>query len=257
MKRFILALTVCFLLGSFSAPATDLTAAHNGQQQSVKAITQESPTPVEPVVEPTEATEVAKLVVEGPTKVEVGQLVVISVEKSSASSFKWIVLPSTDNFLVIDEGRRVCFSSGESGEFRFIVACSLGDTCDVAVHTVTVIGNDPTKVNGLESKVALWCEDVESDTKREEALLLAQSFASVAMVMDGGTLTTPKEIVQATYRSNREAHGDKMEDWLPFREGLQAELTRLANAGLLPDTASHIRVWREIAAALRTYADTL
>ena len=98
---------------------------------------------------------------------------------------------------------------------------------------------------------------VESDTKRDDCLKLAQSFASVAMVMDGGTLTTPGDIVRATVKSNQEALGDKLEAWLPFREGLATELKALAAKNELSDTASHIKVWKIIANSLRDYADTL
>lgn len=247
MKKIVLALAVCFLLGSISAPPLHLTAAQTVNKQTVVAISQE------PVDDP----KVAKLVIKGPTKVKAGDLVVISVEESRAASFKWKVLPSTDNFLVIDQGKRVVFSSGVGGEFKFIVACSLGDTCDVAVHTVTVVGGKPSVVNDLDSKIARWCESVQSDTLRDDVLKLAQSFSSVAMVMDGGTLTTPKEIVDATRNSNRDALGDKSDAWEPFKEQLRDELTRMAAAGQLKDTQSHIRVWRAIAAALRDYADKL
>jgi hypothetical protein len=247
MKRFVVALFVCLLMAGISAPAPSYTAALGGEAAHKQAITQE------PVDEP----EVAKLVVEGPTKVKAGDLVVISVEKSRAASFKWIVLPSTDNFLVIDQGKRVVFSSGVGGEFRFIVACSLGDTCDVAVHTVTVVGEAATPADNLASKIALWCDQIQSESKRDECLALAQSFSSVAMVMEGGTLTTPAEIVKATFKSNQDALGDSLEAWTPFRKGLAQELGTMADKGELPDTESHIKVWKAIAAALRDYASTL
>lgn len=38
--------------------------------------------------------------------------------------------------------------------------------------------------------------------------------------------------------------------WRPFREQLAQELTRLRNAGSLPDVAAHVKAWREIAAGL-------
>jgi len=243
MKSFIIALAVCSLW--VSNPSSAHTAILAGQESTAKVFTQD---PVE---------EVAELVVEGPTKAKVGDLVVISVEKSRASSFKWIMLPSTSNFLVIDGGKRVVFSSGVGGEFRFIVACSLGDTCDVAVHTVTVIGSAPGPVDNLASKVSLWCDSVESDTKRDDCLGLAQSFSSVALVMEGGSLTTPEEIVRATIKSNQDALGDKLENWLPFRSSLSKELSAMAGAGKLTDTQSHIKVWKAIAAGLRQYAATL
>lgn len=247
MTRFIYALVVCFLLGTFSNPTPTSTAAPVGDKQTPVVITQE----------PVDGPDVAKLVVEGPTKVKAGDLVVISVEKSRAASFKWIVLPSTNNFLVIDEGKRIVFSSGVGGDFKFIVACSLGDTCDVAVHTVTVIGEAAGPTNNLSSRIALWCEDVQSDSKRDDCLKLAQSFSSVASVMEGKSLTTPSEFVSATYKSNQDALGDKIEDWTPFRENMADYLTQLAEDGKLETTQDHVKVWRAIAEGLREYADTL
>lgn len=247
MKRFVVALFVCLLMAGISAPAPSYTAALGGETALKQAITQE----------PVDAADVAELVVEGPTKVKAGDLVVISVEKSRAASFKWIVLPSTDNYLVIDGGKRVVFSSGVGGEFRFIVACSLGDTCDVAVHTVTVKGEAATPADNLASRIASWCDQIQSESKRDECLALAQSFSSVALVMEGGTLTTPGEIVKATFKSNQDALGDSLEAWTPFRQGLAKELGSMAEKGSLPDTESHIKVWKAIASALREYASTL
>jgi hypothetical protein len=250
MKNMYKALFACILLVSISTPVPLHTAALGGESQAVKAITQE---PVEPITE--EA--VAELVVEGPTKVKAGDLVVISVEKSRAASFKWIVLPSTDNYLVIDGGKRVVFSSGAGGEFRFIVACSLGDTCDVAVHTVTVKGEPATPADNLASRIASWCDQVQSESKRDECLALAQSFSSVAMVMEGGTLTTPSEIVKATFKSNQDALGQSLDNWLPFRNGLAAELGKMSESGTLTDAASHVQVWKAVATALREYASNM
>lgn len=243
MKRIKVALAICCLLVGFSAPATMTTAVLGNEPQVAQAITQES--------------DVAKLVVEGPSRVDIGDLVVISVEGSHAESFKWIVMPSTDNYLVIDEGRRIVFSSGVGGEFVFIVACGLGDTCDLAVHKLTVSGEPAKPATGLSSKIASWCDQVQSDNKRDECLALAQSFSSVALVMEGGTLTTPVDIVKATYRSNQDALGSSLEAWRPFRNGLADELSKMSQAGELSDTASHIKVWKEVANELREYASKL
>jgi hypothetical protein len=75
--------------------------------------------------------------------------------------------------------------------------------------------------------------------------------------MDGGTLTTPAAIVKATFKSNQDALGESLENWLPFRQGLARELTKMAKAKELTDTVSHIKVWKAIAGALREYASTL
>jgi hypothetical protein len=201
----------------------------------------------------------AHLVVEGPTEVECGNLVVISVEKSNASSFKWLVVPSADNYLVIEGGKRIIFSSGTCGTYTFIVACSLGDTCDLAVHTLVVTKKDTEKpvVNSLHSQIASWCKQIDTSAKRDECLALAQSFASVASVMEKGNLNTPTQLIEATSISNKAALGKSLEDWSPFRDGLAEKLKEMSEGGNLPDTASHVKMWKIIANALREYASTL
>ncbi len=237
------------LMGVFSMPNPLTTAVPAGIHRTIVAITQD---PVEP-----DDSSIAKLVVEGPTKVRAGDLVVISVEGSRAASFKWIVTPTTDNFLVFDGGKRVVFSSGVAGEYVFTIACGLGDTCDVVRHIVTVVGSNPGPADNLTSKIAFYCDRVKSDTKRDDCIKLAQSFSSVAMVIEGGMLATPKDILQATFKSNQDALGDKLINWLPFRNGLSKELKAMADAGKLPDTAAHITAWKAIAEGLREYAKTL
>ena len=244
MKRFTMLMTVCFLLGSISSPTPSLTAAPMRKSKPVQAITQD----------PVKA---ATIVFSGPSKCRTGDLVVLSVEGSHATAFKWVVLPPTDNFLVIDGGKRAVFSSGVGGEFTFIVACAYKDLCDVHVHTLVVNGEKPKPTDILSSKIAFYCDKVTSVTKRDDCIKLSQSFASVAMVMEVGTLITPSDIVTATAKSNKDALGDRLDDWKPFRVGLANELTALAKAGHLTDTASHIKVWRIIAEALSEYSSTL
>lgn len=242
MKTALIALIASVLL--VIPPNTPFAATPVGNSEVVVEVTQEQ----------------AKLVVEGPTNAEVGELVVISVEKSSATTFKWITLPSTPDFLVIDDGKRAVFSSRKGGEYKFIIACSLGDTCDVVVHTVFIEGEPDTPSapgTSLSSKIATWCNQVNSENKKGEALKLAQSFNSVGLIIDGGSLSTPSEIVAATSISNREALGDSLEAWKPFRTGLAEELRALAEAGLLPDAEAHAKVWKGVASALREYAETL
>jgi|19_taG_2_1085344.scaffolds.fasta_scaffold01796_15 hypothetical protein len=238
MNIKIIALTVALILVGISAP-TRYTTSISGQG-TVKAISQEAD---------------AKLIVEGPSRAGVGDLVVISVEKSSAMSFKWLVTPSTDNLLVIDGGKRIVFSSGTKGTFTFIIACGLGDSCDLATHTL-VIGDAPPE-NVLSSKIASWCDKVTSSSKRLEALALANSFLANANRIEAGALVTAKEIVEATFESNKKALGDSHQRWMPFREELAKELTSMANVGLLADAQAHREAWLDIHQSLVKYAESL
>ncbi len=247
MKKMFMTIAAFLLIGSLAAPMTSLNAA--GASASEKR-TQD---PVHEVVD--EPVSQAHLVVVGPEKVKMGELVVISVEESDAASYKWIVIPETKNFMVIDGGKRAVFSSGKGGTYKFFISCSLGGTVDSAVHVVLVKGGVPQPSDDFATRIATYCERVDSDTKRDDCLALAQSFASVALIM--GEDSSPSEIVAATFKSNQDALGSKLNNWLPFRQGLSQELKSMADKGKLSDTASHVRVWKQIASALRAYASTL
>ena len=247
MKKLFMTIAAFLLIGSLAAPMTSLSAA--GASASEKR-TQD---PVHEVVD--EPVSQAHLVVVGPEKVKMGELVVISVEESDAASYKWIVIPETKDFMVIDGGKRAVFSSGKGGTYKFFISCALGGTVDSAVHVVVVKGGVPQPSDNLATMLYYYCGKVESDTKFHDCIALAQSFESVALIM--GDDATPAEIVGATYKSNQNALGNKLDNWLPFREGLSRELKAMADKGKLSDTASHIRVWKQIANALRAYASTL
>jgi len=197
----------------------------------------------------------AKVVLKAPDKVKVGQLVTLDVSASTANTYSWKVIPPTENFRVIEGGKEAVFSSQTGGDYVFVIAVAKDDTVDVHVHTIKVTGGQPQPGDDLVTKVASWCEKVESPTKRDDALKLAQSFSSVSAVIS--ETMTPADIVEATKKSNRDALGDNVEQWVPFLEGLQAELKTLAEAGKLEDTAAHAAMWRSIADGLKAYAETL
>lgn len=247
MKRTILALVFCFLLGSLTVPTSNLAALNLvANQNTTQAITQD---PVEP------ESDDAKIVIDAPSKVKAGDLVVLSVEGSKAASFKWIVKPSTNNFLVIDGGKRAVFSSGIAGKFSFVIACANGDTVDVLIHEIIVTGNNVS--NPLSGKIAMWCETIQSTEKKTEALLLAQSFNSVASIMATDNLVTPKQIAEATKESNRLALGENLTKWNSFRDALAFELKAMLDGGKLSTPAEHIVVWKQIAEGLKEYAGSL
>jgi hypothetical protein len=197
----------------------------------------------------------ASIVLRAPDKAKVGQLVILDVSESTATSFRWEPQQKTPNFLVIDNGRRAVFSAEVSGVYTFVVAAAKDNTVDVKIHTIKIVGNQPQPSDDIVTKIAHWCESITSDTKRDDALKLAQSFSSVsALITDD---MTPEAIVEATKKSNRDALGDNIQNWTPFLKGLQNELKALAADGKLPDAESHRRMWREIANGLKEYAATL
>jgi hypothetical protein len=200
----------------------------------------------------------AKVLLTAPAEVQAGELVVLDVSESSATSYVWKVLPESKDFLVIDGGKRAVFSHGSSGTFLFIVSVAKGDTVDVKTHSMKVNGPDgPPAPANLSSKIAGWCENVKSPTKRDDALKLGQSFRSVSSTIAAGVITTPADIVAATKRSNQEALGANVKHWEPFLTALQAELKAQAEAGNLPDSEAHVKAWRSIGDGLNKYAESL
>jgi len=252
MKRFSIALLFCCLVGLVACPTADFAAISSAQQQAIsRTITQDPVVPDEPA-DPNEIT----LVIDAPLKCKAGDLVVLSVEGSNAASFEWIVLPSTDNFLVIDEGRRAVFSCGESGEFIFIVAAAKGDQVKVLYHKLVVAG-PPKPTDGISSIVVALCDKIVSPTKRDDVMRLSQSFSSVAAAMQQGGEWTAVDIAKATRMSNQDALGERLSDWNSFASGLAKALGQMNKDGKLVSTEDHINTWKEIASTLRAYADQL
>lgn len=246
-NKLILTLTLALLILSVSRFSDDTRLTTNllSATGNAKVITQE----------PTNSNQ-AKLIITGVSEAQVGDLVVISVEESNAASFKWMVTPSTDNILVIDGGKRIVFSSGALGKYTFTVAGALGDTVDLASHTVEIV-NPAKPLSELQSKITSWCELINSSNKRDECLALSQSFSSVAALIEAGNLVSAEEIVAATSLSNKAALGDSLENWQPFRDELVKHLTEIAAKGKLSNPESHTEVWKEIAEALSLVSKTL
>lgn len=212
----------------------------------------------------------AVVVITAPKEVKLGKLVVLDVSESTGNKFKWMVVPETEDFLVIDDGRRAVFSSGVPGEYMFIVACAAGDSVDVKKHIVRILGisppppidpidpvNPPNPIHitsELGKKVTSWCEKVQSPTRSSEARQLAGGFESVASQIDAGILTSAYEIIQSTTDANKGALGDRLQVWIPFLRGLQSELEQRADDGTLVSPAQHSVAWKEIAKGLRYFA---
>lgn len=211
----------------------------------------------------------AVVVITAPKEVKLGKLVVLDVSESTGNKFKWMVVPETEDFLVIDDGRRAVFSSGVPGEYMFIVACAAGDSVDVKKHIVRILGIsppppidpiDPIKPNPIHitselgKKVISWCEKVQSPTRSAEARQLASGFESVASQIDAGILTSAYEIIQSTTDANKGALGDRLQVWIPFLRGLQAELEQRADNGTLVSPAQHSVAWKEIAKGLQLFS---
>jgi hypothetical protein len=203
-----------------------------------------------------------EVVIKAPASVRVGDMIIVDLSKSIGDGFDMIIIPEPPQVKVFDNGKVVVTASGyKSADYLFIVSCALNGKSDVKTHVVHVVGPEAIKpINPGEDiigKVQRWCEDVNSPTPRDDAMKLAQSFASLSTVIDNGSFKTPNEIVSATKISNRDALGDNLQYWVPILDGLMNELKAMAEMGMLPDAVSHGSVWRSVSEGLRTYAEQL
>jgi hypothetical protein len=204
----------------------------------------------------------AKVVIEGPDTIKVGELGRLTTEKSKGRTFKWSVLPGEGiDFEVYNDGRKVVFSSNTPGEYIFIVACAFENDVDIAMHKVVIEAGEatikPPPVPPTVGQVAKFIELiglVQSSNKQEEAKKLADAFQSVVHRINAGELTDADLILEATATANNEAIGNNIVKWIPFLDSLKLELERQADAGLLVTKDQHVAVWKDIIEALLAVA---
>lgn len=202
----------------------------------------------DPLPTPTPSVQAAKVVIEGPVKAKVGELIILDASKSTAQDFEWVVLPSTKNYVVIDGEKRLIFSSPVAGVYTIFVSVAYEGTVASHVYTVTIAG----PATDLSSKVASWVESLPvSETRDAEADRLAGSFETIASLIDAGSFAAPKDVLVATKQANQDALGAAKDVWTPFFVSLQAELAQMSSNGRLTEPASYAPAWREIAAGLR------
>lgn len=205
----------------------------------------------------------AEVVINAPDRIKVGDLIVVDLSDSIGDGFDYEVIPEPPGLKVFDNGKTlVCGTGDENTKYLFIISCALEGDSDIKTHTVTVYGAPqpgppPNPGENMVEKVTSWCQDVDSPSKRDDALKLAQSFSSVAVIIEQDTFSSASELVKATSTSNRDALNGNLEYWTPLLDALMNELKAMAAAGKLPDVKSHAKVWREVANGLREYAATL
>jgi hypothetical protein len=90
-----------------------------------------------------------KAVIDAPGSVSRGDLVILSSARSNGTTFKWLLVNSKKTFFAADGGRTCLFSSGQPGDYIFVLIVAGADNnnkLEIAMieHTVTVIGDTPT-----------------------------------------------------------------------------------------------------------------
>lgn len=205
----------------------------------------------------------AEVNIKAPDRVKIGDLIIIDLSNSLGGGFDYAVEPMPPGLRTFDNGKIIICGTGDKNVvYTFMVSCALGDDSDIAVHKVRVYGAEetgpvPDPGQNLVQKVKDWASAVDSPTKRDDALKLSQSFASIAVIINQDTFDDVGELIRATATSNRDALDANLEHWSPLLDALMKELKAMSSTGQLPDVQSHARIWRDVAQGLREYAETL
>ena len=198
----------------------------------------------------------AKVVVKAVETAKIGQLVILDASESQVSKFKWQVTPKTDNFAVIEDGKRAFFSGDKPGAYTFWIAGAKDNTVDLVSVTIVVEGVVPPEPgpSGVEAKIRDWLKLVKSDTWVNEANAIASSFHSVSQQISANLLKTPEDVIKATAISNKASLGSAGPAWQGFGEELRKYLNAESKAGRLADMPSHASLWANIGIALEKIA---
>ena len=190
----------------------------------------------------------AKIVLDAPSTAKIGELVRLDASASTASSFKWLTNPSTQDFEVYADGRKAVFSARKAGNYQFVLAVGLKDTVDVVEFTIRVEGPiAPPTSESLEEWIPYWMSEMTLPAAEKEAL--AASFEQIALKMT--MLATPEAIIKATAEANRAALGASLPNWIPLLQKIQVALDKLARSGKMTTPQQHADVWASIARGIR------
>lgn len=86
---------------------------------------------------PKAETEKAKAIIEGPSQIAPGDLLILDGTKSQATDWKWLVIPSK-TILPVEGGRRLVFAVGQPGTYQFILSVANQASVDSTIFAVTV-----------------------------------------------------------------------------------------------------------------------
>lgn len=183
---------------------------------------------------------------------EVGELVRFDASDSDVDGLTWQIIPYTEDFEVIEDGRRAFFSSRVGGRYLVIIAAAKDQKPFLQHHTIEVIGGEiaPGPEN-LAARVRRWAKKVDDYEGREaHALALAGVFRKLATADE----VTVDGMLEATATANSAVLGDNLENWLPLLEPLGTELDVITEAGKLKTREDYKDVWLKIADGLEKAA---
>jgi len=204
----------------------------------------------------------AQIVLEDEVKIQVGELGKLDASKSKGDSFIWSCFPKGLNYEVIN-GNKLIFTSGLIGEYTCVVSSAKDGAIDQKIVKITVVPQGvnpdkpdnvtptPTPGNSLSSNILVWSTTVQSPKKAVEATALAEAYNAVAVQIEAGTLITGEDVAVATRDATHAALGESVPLWTTFLNNLQTYLKQETLKGTLVTVEDHVKVWKEISAALR------
>lgn len=191
-----------------------------------------------------------KCLIEAPIEAQPGELVILEA-KIAAASYTWKVIPDNENYKIIEDGKKLIFSSQYPGQYIFVLAAAKGDTVDMIVHTINIVVYEPEPEPApiVEPAVDTFIELVKTwlpeDYEHNEPMLLSRSFELVALIGHDDI----DKFLKVTALSNRTSLGEELDKWKPFLE----KVSQYCKENLAEkDIDAHIEFWLELAKALRS-----
>lgn len=183
------------------------------------------------------------IILKAPDICEIGELVRFDARDSTVN-LTWQILPATNDFEVVDQGKRAFFTSRIPGSYLVIIAGAKEDVPYLVHHTIVVEGDfEPGPVT-LAQKVSGWVAQVEDyEGKDIKAAALADVFRSLATKEE----VSVDDMLEATAVANSAVLGDDLEKWVPFLEALGNELDAYVEEGELDTRADYREIWLLIA----------
>lgn len=222
----------------------------------------------------------AKAIIVGPNEARPGDLVILDASRSEGIAFEWVLTNSSKTYLPVERGTKVVFSSGEPGEYIFVLVVGGEDNnkalvVSTAQHKVTITNNPnpgpgpyvpptpqpPVVINVPEGKFGVSkpaFEWAKSTGDKVTAIKMSIVFESIAAQIAAGGLKSPEDIIKETAAKNKEAAGSNYELWkTKFFAPLNVELNRLGNdENKLNTLEAHAECWKELSVALKIYGES-
>ena len=203
----------------------------------------------------------ARAVIDGPSQVATGDLVVLKAGQSVASDTVWTLIPANKTFLPVDtpDGPAVVFSSGSPGTWTFVLSVAHESDVAVATHVVTIgdetlppddpdIPPPPPPSPGFESlkqSVTANLETVSAEVRYRTQKAVAAAYAKAsAAIADDMDREQAKDVLELPLQRS------DLAEWYSWRRAIGQTLGELDAAGQFDEPAEWSAGYLAISQAL-------